>query len=536
MNIVSIHGSHNGAIAFNVGDKIYAIEMERFNGYKNSGIAQYKSIPHADIHIKQMCEYIKRRFGIESFDACVTSYSHCVNVINGESIYTKYEEFIPYKEPLHDLTHHYLHTVGTYYQSPYEKMVIISFDGGGNDGFFNGYVCESKKESPKLLFSAPYDMGGYMTFGHYLKPIRQEGGFDDGNLVYSGKLMGLCGYGKAREEWLPAFRDFYRTKVYTKNIQEKIAELSSKTGIQFDAHNRLEDQIAYDVAATSQKAFEDVFFEVTDEHFRKYPDYAIGMTGGCALNVLLNTEIKKRYNRPMYVPPNPSDCGLAAGAILHVLKPEKPAELIYAGMPLLDIDCISYYLYDHSYTCDIVDMPSVSELAKYICEGKILGVARGNAEHGPRALGNRSILCDPSFPDMKNVLNAKVKNREWYRPFAPVVRYEDANKYFEALQESPYMSFAFNVRKEYKEKLKSITHVDGTARVQTLRRETNPWLYDLIGEVEKINGVGVLLNTSFNVNAKPILSTIKEAFTVFDNTKLDGLIIENTLIKKRSHE
>ena len=98
------------------------------------------------------------------------------------------------------------------------------------------------------------------------------------------------------------------------------------------------------------------------------------------------------------------------------------------------------------------------------------------------------------------------------------------------------MRYAFNVREEYKEKLKSITHVDGTARVQTLRRETNPWLYDLIGEVEKINGVGVLLNTSFNVNAKPILSTVKEAFTVFDNTKLDGLLIENTLIKKRSHE
>jgi carbamoyltransferase len=134
---------------------------------------------------------------------------------------------------------------------------------------------------------------------------------------------------------------------------------------------------------------------------------------------------------------------------------------------------------------------------------------------------------------MKDVLNAKVKNREWYRPFAPVVRIEDAVKYFEAYQESPYMSFAFKVRQEYAEKLKSITHIDGTARVQTLKREINPWLYDLIGEVEKINGIGVLLNTSFNVNGKPILSTVKEAFTVFDSTQMDGLVIEDTFIKKR---
>jgi carbamoyltransferase len=533
MKIVSIHGSHNGAIAFNIGDKIYVVEAERFNGYKNSGISQYKSIPVGDIHVKQICEYIKRRYGIESFDICVTSYSHSVNVINGESIYVKYEDNIPYNQPLHDLTHHYLHTVGTYYQSPYEKMIIISFDGGGNDGFFNGYICESKQQPPKLLFSAEYDMGSYMTFGHYLKPIRQESGFDDGNLVYSGKLMGLCGYGTLRAEWLNAFKDFYKTKVYTKNIQEKIAELSTKTGIPFSASDRIDGQTAYDIAATSQKAFEDVFFEVADEHIKKYPDYAIGMTGGCALNVLLNTEIKKRYNRNMFIPPNPSDCGLAAGGILHVLKPEKPVELIYSGMPLLDIDSIGYYIYEHSYTCDIIHDVKLDILAKYICDGKIVGVAKGNAEHGPRALGNRSIICDPSFPQMKDILNSKVKNREWYRPFAPVVRYEDANQYFEMLQESPYMSFAFKVRNEYKDKLKSITHIDGTARVQTLRREINPWLYDLIGEIKKINGIGVLLNTSFNVNGKPVLSTIEEAFNVFDNTRMDGLIVENVFVKKR---
>lgn len=533
MKIISIHGSHNGAIAFTHKNGITVVEMERFIGYKNSGIGQYKAIPSADIQIKQICEWIKRNYEIDVFDVCVTSYSHSIKVEDGKSIYVKYEDNIPHKNPLHDLTHHYLHAVGTYYQSSHEKMIVISFDGGGNDGFFNGYVCENKENGPKLLFQEQYDMGSYMGFGHFIKSIKQESGFDDGNLVYSGKLMGLCGYGKVRDEWIPAFKEFYLTPVYTKSITDKINDLGSKTGIIFDANNRLDGDIAADIAATSQKAFELVFFQLVDPWIKKFPGYAIGIAGGCALNVLLNTEIKKRYSVPVFVPPNPSDCGLAIGGILHVLKPKNPVELMYSGIPLLDLDSIGYYIYNHSYNCNISYLPSLEEIVTYLNSGKILGVARGNSEHGPRALGNRSILCDPTFSQMKDVLNKKVKNREWYRPFAPVVRYEDANKYFEVLEDSPYMSFAFKVREEYKSILTSVTHVDGTARVQMLRREANPWLYDILTEIEKIKGVGVLLNTSFNVNGKPILSTVREAFEVFDNTHMDAILVENTLIKKR---
>jgi carbamoyltransferase len=533
MKIVSIHGSHNAAIAFNHDKGITVVEVERFIGYKNSGIGQYKSIPCADVQVKEIINWIRRHYSIDTFDTCVTSYSHSNIVVDGKPVYVKYEDNIPHKEPLHNLTHHYLHAIGTYYQAKHEKMVIISFDGGGNDGFFNGYVCENKKEGPKLLFQEPYDLGSYMGLGHFLKPIRQEGDFGEGNLVYSGKLMGLCGYGKVREEWVQAFKEFYLTKVYTQSITEKMNTLGAKIGVKFDASNRLDGDLANDLAATSQKAFELVVFDLIDPWIQKYTGYAIGMAGGCALNVLLNTEIKKKYNVPVYVSPNPSDCGMAVGGLLYALRPQEPVELIYSGIPLLDLDSIGYHVYEHCYTCDIISNPSVPDLAKYICSGKILGVARGNSEHGPRALGNRSILCDPTFPEMKDILNKKVKNREWYRPFAPVVRVEDANKYFEILEESPYMSFAFKVRDEYKNKLQSITHVDGTARVQTLRREINPWLYDLLGEIEKINGIGILLNTSFNVNGKPILSTLRDAFKVFDNTKMDGLLIEETFVKKR---
>jgi predicted NodU family carbamoyl transferase len=133
---------------------------------------------------------------------------------------------------------------------------------------------------------------------------------------------------------------------------------------------------------------------------------------------------------------------------------------------------------------------------------------------------------------MKDILNAKVKHREWYRPFAPVVRLEDVNKYFEWDRESRWMTFCPKVKKKWRDKLASITHVDNTARVQTVTREQNKWLYDLITEFEKETGVGVVLNTSFNVDGKPILSTVKDAFTILETTQMDGLVLENTYIKK----
>jgi carbamoyltransferase len=133
---------------------------------------------------------------------------------------------------------------------------------------------------------------------------------------------------------------------------------------------------------------------------------------------------------------------------------------------------------------------------------------------------------------MKDTLNARVKHREWYRPFAPVVRLEDVNKYFEWNKESKWMSFCPKVREEWKEKLVAITHVDGTARVQTVTRDQNEWLYDLLTKFEEKTGIGVLLNTSFNVDGKPILSTIKDAFEIFEKTELDCLVIEDYYFKK----
>ena len=211
--------------------------------------------------------------------------------------------------------------------------------------------------------------------------------------------------------------------------------------------------------------------------------------------------------------------------LLH-MKPKQAVDLTYSGIPIIDKNTLMM-ICENQYNVKPTD---TNTILNDLILGKIIGVVKGNSEHGPRALGNRSIICDPSHPEMKDILNAKVKNREWYRPFAPVCRLEDVSKYFNFSGESRWMSFCPEVRDEWKEKLTSITHVDGTARVQTVTKEQNEWLYDLLTEFEKLTGVGVLLNTSFNVNGKPILSTYKDALHVFKNTQMDRLILENYYI------
>jgi carbamoyltransferase len=255
------------------------------------------------------------------------------------------------------------------------------------------------------------------------------------------------------------------------------------------------------------------------------------MAGGCGLNILLNTRLVQEFNKKVFVGPNPNDCGIALGLMLNELKPEQPIDVTYSGLELMDMGSLTHFI-QNSYNT-VTSYFDINKMTDDLIEGRIIGVARGKAEHGPRALGNRSILCNPSIANMKEILNEKVKHREWYRPFAPVVRLEDVSKYFEWEGDSRWMSFCPLVKEEWREKLQAITHVDGTARVQTVTRDENEWLYDLLTEMDAKTGVGVLLNTSFNVDGSPILSTLKDAFTILEKTQLDGLLIEDYYILKQ---
>ena len=543
-NIISIYGSHNSTIVLSIDEKIQSIiEVERFTNCKNAAIAQYKVVNNPHVVMQSIMSWIKKEFGITKVDVCLHQNTE---VIYDEITYVM-KSYIDADKYI-SVNHHQSHAAGTFYQSPYQDALIFSFDGGGNDGMFNIYLANRTNGVTLIdrlinpIHNNPhicYDLGfPYMIFGHYLNDIRLEV-LGDGNLVYPGKLMGLASYGNINQNWLGHFIDFYKQGADGNNYGKFITELGKKIDVVFDTNARLSGQLAYDIAATSQRAFEECFLEVAIPYMQQYPELPVCITGGCGLNIILNTRLVNEFNKQVFVGPNPNDCGIAVGALLDYLKPQHQVDVTYAGIPLLDLDLLS----DYAQSVPTRELTRNQHFNKHfhvshdivlndLVNGKIVGVARGNSEHGPRALGNRSILCNPSVANMKDVLNAKVKNREWYRPFAPVVRLEDVNKYFEWDRDARWMSFCPIVRPDWREQLAAITHVDNTARVQTVTREENEWLYDLLTEFEKHTGVGVLLNTSFNVNGKPILSTIKDAFQIYNQTQMDCLLIEDTYFRK----
>lgn len=523
---IAFHGSHNASVVVENNNKILSIiEIERFLNTKNAGYAQYLTSATRPFLIKEILAYIQTEYGITKFKNCY--YSNTDTLEGDHKVH--YERLIPAENYINCL-HHESHAACAFYQTDYNEALIVSFDGGGSDGFFNIYHAKDRYNI-QLVDKFNMDLGfPYMSFGDYLDDIRIEHSLSIGNLVYAGKIMGLCSYGKVNNEWLPYFENYYKQKPDGLNYLQLLYELSQKTGLVFDRNNRLKDQIAWDVAKTSQIAFENVFIELLNPFLQKFPNIPLILVGGCALNILLNTRLKQTLDREIFIPPNPNDCGIATGMILSAIKPQNAIDITYSGISILDKNKLMMILESH-YGSIPLDM---NILVENLINGLIVGVVRGNSEHGPRALGNRSIICNPMYPNMKDILNQKVKNREWYRPFAPVCRLEDVSKYFEFSGESRWMQFCPNVKEEWRNKLISITHIDNTARVQTVTREQNEWLYDLITLFEQKTGVGVLLNTSFNVNGKPILSTYDDAIKVFENTQMDRLILDNYYIVSKT--
>ena len=563
---ISFHGSHNGGVVVEKnGEILVVLEFERFFNIKNMGIAQYKTHRYPTNMFFEVLNWIEKKYGVNEYENCYFSSADFVGELKSENPEQKeirYNNFyltkyVNAKNIIHG-THHESHANGCFYQSPYQKSLIFSFDGGGDDGEFNVYIGD-KDEGVTLLervinptinhHQIYYNLGfAYMIFANYCIDISPDD-LGNGNLVWPGKIMGLSPYGNVIEEWLEPFIEFYKSDPDGGNNDyiNKLKILSEKTGLIFDVNNKLSGQTEYDMAATSQKAFEECFLEVAKPYFEKYPNLPICMAGGCSLNIILNTRIKFEFNKEVFVGPNPNDCGIAVGNMLKHMKPKTPIDLTYAGLPILDEEVLCEYLSHHTFLHGVYHHKKImnydsnyhfteqiefNDVIDDIINGKIVGVVQGNSEHGPRALGNRSIICNPMIPEMKDILNFKVKNREWFRPFAPIVRLEDISEYFIFNGESRWMSFSPKVKPEWREKLPSITHVDGTARVQTITKEQNKLLYDIITLIKEKTGVGVLLNTSFNVNGKPILSTYKDAFEIFHTTKLDSLIIKDLYIHK----
>ena len=534
--VVSVYGSHNAAVAMYYNGVYRVIELERWTNTKNGGLLHYFPVGDPKAVLDDILSSLLSQTDKTEIDYYLTNFADIdgdVRTVVPEAKFNHYHRF----------DHHEAHAACSFYQSPYEEALTFTFDSGGDRGYFNVYHT-SRQYGIQMLEQFDQDLGfAYMILADHLKDIRREG-LGMGSVVYGGKLMGLCSYGNVRQEWLPAFTEFYEFFNYTGNSllggvkarQTGVPWLMNEIGVEdFTNDTRFSGQFAWDIAATTQYVFEQQFYKFAKVYLRHYPYLPVTLSGGCALNVLLNGRLLRERGGKVFVPPNPNDCGVAVGGLLLHLRPKEQVDITYTGLPIVDASEVNRLAAENNFS--MVGNVTIEELAKFIKNGNIVGIINGNSEHGPRALGNRSIICNP-VGDMKDVLNKKVKDREWYRPFAPVVRLEDVTKYFDFPEgaESRHMTFVAEIRDEYKDKIPAVVHEDGTGRLQTVTREQNEFLYDLITEFSKVSDHAVLLNTSFNVNGKPILTRVADAFDILANTELDAVYYQERLIFRNGED
>jgi carbamoyltransferase len=463
----------------------------------------------------------------------------------------------------HRVEHHIAHLASAFFVSPFDQAAVLSTDGLGD---FASTMWASGRGNRLDVHGAvafPHSLGLFYT------ALSQYLGFWKFGDEY--KVMGLAAYGE------PAYQDEFRRIVKGNNGH------GFRLGLEYFCHHQTGPQMSWpesdktpvlgrlfspyleerlgktrapsealgkkhkDIAASLQSVLEEAYFRLLNSLYRKTQHKDVCLAGGVAFNCVANGKIFDHTPfSQVYVQPAAGDAGLAVGAAYYVYHQilGRPRCFVmdhaYWG-PEFTAGAIRNALENSAISgsgVSIWDLP-VEELtrltARNISAGKIVGWFQGRAEWGPRALGNRSILVDPRRAEMKDVLNRRIKHREPFRPFAPSITEEDTAEYFERSHPSPFMNLAYSVRREQRAKIPAPTHVDGTGRLQTVSRSANPLYWALIKEFQKLTGVPVLLNTSFNDN-EPIVLKPEEAIDCFLRTKMDVLVIGDHLIgKKASH-
>jgi carbamoyltransferase len=528
MNIVSLYTHHDSTISLSLDGAIFNLELERLLRFRYISILRWR-LDRFEECLVEALECMRRVWPVpEVFDLCVVD--HKVSTVG--PYFECIRRLVP-AETYSSQHHHHSHAANAFYQCPYDQALIFSYDGIGSDGCFNVYLGRQWEITRVKSIGHPSLGFLYRDVALALAEIHKN---PDWNLTQlalsvSGKLMGLAAYGQVRPRMLRAFSEYYASGSLAP-VNALVAEIAGDepgrlVTIDEYVQKQYREQIrvpqisgalAADLAACNQRAFEDTFLEHALPLIEQYGDLPVCLAGGCSLNVLLNERLRGMIGNRIFVAPNTDDSGISLGQIFLERPPDERANVAYTGLPILDAQDLPHHTRARGGR-----RVSVDELCRLLRRGDIIGIVRGNSEVGPRALGNRSIVCDPSFPEMKDTIN-DIKRREWFRPFAPVVRREDADTYFHFDHDSSFMSFAPRVREQWRAKLPAITHADGTARLQTVSSKQNPFLHELLTRFG-----GVLLNTSFNIRGAPILTTIADAFAVLDETTLDHVLIEDTL-------
>jgi len=452
----------------------------------------------------------------------------------------------------HNVEHHRAHLASAFFVSPFDRAALLSLDGFGD--FISTMWGVGEGNAIKVLgqIEYPHSLGivytattQFLGFPHY------------GD---EGKVMGLAPYGTPR--FIEVLRDVVRTEPngqfrlnlsYFRHATEgvemswnngspRIGEIHSDQfartfGPARDPRGDL-TQRDRDLAASLQMRLEEVAFHVLDHLHRETGLSDLGLAGGVAYNSVMNGKILLNTPfRRVFVQPAAGDSGTALGVCYQIwnqLLKQARGEVLegsYTGPEFRDEEIETELAQSNLKFERFTDLEVAARAARDIADGKVVGWFQGRLEFGPRALGNRSIVVDPRRANMTDILNARIKKREAFRPFAPSILAEHVGAYFEQTHPAPTMLMVYQVKSERRVEIPAVTHVDGSGRLQTVSSSVNPRFYQLIKEFYRITGVPVVLNTSFNED-EPIVCTPRDAIECFLRTRMDVLYLGNYIVRR----
>lgn len=435
-------------------------------------------------------------------------------------------------EKVRHLPHHLCHAASAFFPSRFESAAVLVIDGSGEDTSATIYHGTGDGLDKLHEIDLPNSLGRLWA--------QITGWLGLGGLGYEGKTMGLAPYGKPR--FVDVFRehliDWDERGIYTSK-SDPLPEpgwLEEVLGPARCGSDALTPASA-DVAATLQQVTEEIVVRLARFARELTGEAALCYSGGVTLNSVANGRIMAEgVFEDYFFQPAANDAGAALGAAILLQRDAFPASPRWVQKHLYfgsDLNVEETRAALRRRSLPLVEHPRPwCWAAQRLAEGKVVGWVQGRLEYGPRALGNRSILADPRRAEMKDAVNSRVKFREGWRPFAPSVLEELVGEYFAIDYPSPYMIQVYDVRPEWLERIPAVCHLDGTGRVQSVSRETNPAYYDLIEHFQTLTGVGCVLNTSFNVRGEPLVRTPEEAIEDFLRTDLDCLVVGGYVLEK----
>ncbi|MEK7165666.1 MAG: carbamoyltransferase [Patescibacteria group bacterium] len=579
----------SAAVILKNGELIAAAEEERFsrkkhdNGFpklavdfclKSAGLTKSDQLDYIVFYEKPLVKFERiLRTCVDTFPRSLTFFRKSMQEWLSHKLWLKTiiasDLKINNSEKILFSDHHLSHAASCFYPSPFTRSAVLTIDGVGewttaSIGIGNGNTLKLHKtlkfpESVGLLYSAftaflgfevnegEYKMMGMAAFGkpqYYEKVRKIVKIFADGSIKlnldyfthqygadipYTSKIYKLFGQPRS-----PKSLFFTRTSGYPRYFGDKPVDFLRQ------AKN---NEYYADIAASIQKVTEEIIIKMAHYALQQTQSDNLCLAGGVALNSVANGLIEKNVTENLFVQPAAGDSGGALGAALyvyhHILGNKKRQQQIHAFLGKS---------YNNNQVQEILNQKKIDSvyiaspdklcrmITKFLMEGKVIGWFQDRFEWGPRALGHRSILGDPRNPLMKDIINSKIKFREPYRPFAPSVLEEEAHKIFEMYGKpdgpSRFMITVYPIKKHWQKKIPAVTHADGSGRLQTVNKSSNPLYYQLINTFYKKTGVPLILNTSFNLKGEPIVESPQDALQAFSKCDMDILVLENNIISK----